>query len=398
MKTNEMKSDAAKYLMNNYGERGIALVCGKGARVWDSDGKEYLDFLAGISVNNLGHCHPKITNAIKEQADNMIHCSNLYLIEPQIKLAKKLIQNSCFDKAFFCNSGAEANEGAVKLARLYAKKKGNQERYRVVTFKKSFHGRTLAMISATGQDKIQKGFEPLVDGFDYAEFNDIDSVYSVVGDKTCAVMIEPVQGEGGIVPAEKTFLRDLRKLCDNKDILLIFDEIQCGLGRTGKSFAYQNYDVCPDVVTLAKALGGGVPIAALLANGDAANTFDPGNHGTTFGGNALATAAALAYCEELFDNNLCEHVNKVSEFFFGKLKELAAKHKIIKEIRGIGLMIGIMLDQPGKDIAAQCMKNGLLLNCTADVILRILPPLIVTQKNCEDAISILDYVLSQFDK
>lgn len=395
IKKDELKSFAEKYLMNNYGERKIALVKGEGAKVWDADGKEYLDFLSGISVNNLGHCHPSIVKAVKEQSEKLIHCSNFYLIEPQVLLAKKLIENSFADKAFFCNSGAEANEGACKLARLYAKKKGYPERYRVITFKKSFHGRTLAMISATAQEKIQKGFEPLVDGFDYAEFNNIDSVYKLVNDKTCAIMIEPVQGEGGIISADASFLKGLRKICDDKGILLIFDEIQCGLGRTGKDFAYQHSGVEPDVMTLAKALGGGVPIAAILAKGDAANVFDPGTHGTTFGGNPLATAAAYAFCEELFDHKLSEHAEKMGKFFRNLLNELASKHKIIKEVRGVGLMIGLVLDRPGKDIVAMCAENGLLVNCTADVVIRILPPLIVTEKNCIDAVSILDYVFSK---
>jgi predicted acetylornithine/succinylornithine family transaminase len=394
MDTSTLKNDAKKYLMNTYGDRDICLVKGRGARVWDSDGREYLDFLSGISVNNLGHCPPCVVKSVKEQCEILIHCSNLYLIKPQVELAKKLVENSFADKCFFANSGTEANEGAIKLARLYSRNKYGTNRYEIISMKQSFHGRTLGAVSATGQKKIQDGFEPLLDGFQFAEFNNIESVRQLVNEKTCAVIVEPIQGEGGVIPAKPEFLHDLRALCHERDIVLVFDEIQCGLGRTGTNFAYEYYNVIPDVITLAKSLGGGVPIGALLARDPFSDVFSPGKHAHTFGGNPLACAAALAFVTEFFDKNISRNSAEMGEYLVTRLKNLSEKYAGIKEIRGVGLMIGIVLDRPGKDINKRCMEKGLLVNCTCENIIRILPPLVITRSECDAAIGILEEVFS----
>ncbi len=395
MDTPALLKNAQKYLMNTYGERPICIVGGKGSRVWDSDGKEYLDFLAGISVNNLGHCPPAIVAAVREQCLTLIHCSNFYVIKPQVLLAKKLVENSFADKCFFANSGAEANEGAIKLARLYGRKKYGEGRFEIVSMKQSFHGRTLATASATGQKKIREGFEPLLEGFKFANFNDIDSVTSLVSEKTCAIIVEPVQGEGGVIPAKQNFLTALRTLCDRNDILLIFDEVQCGLGRVGTNFAYEYYGVEPDILTLAKALGGGVPIGALLAKGAPADTFTPGKHAHTFGGNPLATAAALAFCNELFDKPIAANAAQTGRYLKGKLRKFVERYDFVKEVRGLGLMLALVLDRPCAEIYKRCMKKGLLVNCACGNVIRMLPPLIVTPEECDRAIDILNEVLAE---
>jgi len=304
MKTEEVVALNDKYLMNTFGQRGISLSRGQGTRVWDLEGREYLDFFSGISVNNLGHCHPKIVEAIRRQAGELIHCTNLYYKEPTMRLAKALVENSFADRVFFCNSGAEANEAALKLARKYSKENVSQGKTDFVTFRNSFHGRTFATLTATGQDKIQHGFEPLFPGVSYAEFNDLESARAAVGEKTAAILIEPVQGESGCFPASIEFLSGLRALCDEKKIVLIFDEVQCGLGRVGRNFAYEHYGVEPDIMTLAKSLGGGLSMGAMLARQKVADAFTPGTHGGTMGGNPVAASAALVVCEALFENGL----------------------------------------------------------------------------------------------
>jgi acetylornithine/N-succinyldiaminopimelate aminotransferase len=395
MDTRTLKEEAKKYIINTYGDRPICLVRGKGCRAWDSDGKEYLDFLSGISVNNLGHCAPSVVEAVKKQVEIMIHCSNLYIIEPQVKLAKKLVENSFADKCFFANSGAETNEGALKLARLYSKIKYGEGRHEIISMKQSFHGRTFGTMSATGQTKIQIGFEPLLPGFKFAEFNNIESVEKLIDKKTCAIIVEPVQGEGGVVPATQEFLEGLRKICDEKDLVLIFDEIQCGLGRVGKNFAYEHYNVIPDVLTLAKALGGGLPIGALLARAPFSEVFTPGKHAHTFGGNPIATAAALAFVTELFDKKIAEQAYNTGIYLRKLLSGLIEKYSFVEGIRGLGLMTGLVLSRPGAGIYQRCMENGLLLNCTCEKIIRMLPPLNVTEEDCDLAVSILDKVLSE---
>ncbi|MBN1900829.1 aspartate aminotransferase family protein [Candidatus Sumerlaeota bacterium] len=394
MDTTSLKNDAKKYLMNTYGERDICIIRGSGARVWDSDGREYLDFLSGISVNNLGHCPPFVVQAAKDQCESLIHCSNLYLIKPQIELAKKLVEFSFADKCFFANSGTEAIEGAIKLARLYSRSKYGANRFEIISMKQSFHGRTMGSASATGQKKIQDGFEPMLEGFVFAEFNDIDSVKRLVNEKTCAVIVEPVQGEGGVIPATPEFLRDLRALCDEKDLVLIFDEIQCGLGRTGTNFACEYYKVVPDVMTLAKSLGGGFPIGALLARAPFSEVFSPGKHAHTFGGNPVACAAALAFTTELFDKNVSKNAAEMGKHLMSGLKNLSRKFGFIKEIRGVGLMIGVVLDRPCKEINKRCMENGLLANCTCENVVRILPPLIINRDDCDKALQVLEKVFS----
>jgi predicted acetylornithine/succinylornithine family transaminase len=381
--------------MNTYGERALCLVRGKGSRVWDADGKEYLDFLAGISVNNLGHCHPAIVRAIREQSKVLIHCSNLYMILPQIELAKTLVEHSFAKKCFFANSGTEANEGAIKLARLYSRNKYGEGRYEIVSMNQSFHGRTMGSLSATGQEKVQKGFEPLLEGFRFGEFNDINSVRQLISDKTCAVILEPVQGEGGVIPATKEFLKEIRSLCDEKDLVLILDEIQCGLGRIGTNFAYEYYEILPDVVTLAKALGGGVPIGAILARAPFSDVFSPGKHAHTFGGNPLASAAALAYVTELFDKNIASRAAETGRYLMTQLQDLAARYDVIKEVRGLGLMLALVLDHPAEQLYKRCMSKGLLVNCTCEKIIRLLPPLTITKEDCDEATGILESALSE---
>ena len=395
MDTQTLKSASSQYLMNTYGERALCLVRGKGSRVWDADGKEYLDFLAGISVNNLGHCHPAIVRAIREQSKVLIHCSNLYMILPQIELAKTLVEHSFAEKCFFANSGTEANEGAIKLARLYSRNKYGEGRYEIVSMNQSFHGRTMGSLSATGQEKVQKGFEPLLEGFRFGEFNDINSVRQLISDKTCAVILEPVQGEGGVIPATKEFLKEIRSLCDEKDLVLILDEIQCGLGRIGTNFAYEYYEILPDVVTLAKALGGGVPIGAILARAPFSDVFSPGKHAHTFGGNPLASAAALAYVTELFDKNIASFAAETGSYLMTQLQNLAARYAFIKEVRGLGLMLALVLDHPAEQLYKRCMSKGLLVNCACEKIIRLLPPLLITKEDCDEATGILESALSE---
>ena len=382
-----------QYVMNTYGRLPMALVKGEGAWVWDADGRQYLDFVGGLAVNSLGHAHPKVAEAVCHQVKNLLHCSNIYWIEQQVKLAKLLVENSCFDKAFFCNSGAEANEGAIKLARKYAKIHLGPDKYEIITATNSFHGRTLATITATGQSKYQTGFTPLPEGFQYVPFNDLAALEKSIGPHTCAVMLEPVQGEGGVIPASQEYLVGVGALCREKGLLLIFDEVQCGLGRTGEFLAYQHYQVEPVIITLAKALGGGFPIGALLAKDAVAAAFQPGDHASTFGGNPLACAAALAAMETLLHDGVLANTRQVGRYFADKLNQLAAKYSFVKEIRGSGLMLGMELTIEGKDIVAHCLEQGLLINCTNGNVLRFLPPLIITQDEVDQALAILDNAL-----
>ena len=388
-KYEKIKKLDAKYVTQNYGTRPICLVKGKGVKVWDSEGKEYIDFLSGLAVNGLGHCHPEVVKAVARQAKKLIHVSNLYYIEPQVQLAEILVKNSFADKVFFCNSGAEANEAAIKLARKYAKDSGKKGKFKIITAYDSFHGRTLATISATGQKKFHKGFEPMVRGFKYVPFNDLAAMKKAIDKKTCAVMIEPIQGEGGIYVADKKYISGLRKLCNKKGILLIFDEVQCGMGRTGKLFAYEHYGVSPDIMTLAKSLGGGVPIGATLAKEKVAKSFTLSSHASTFGGNPLACAAAKAVLDMLLKKKLIQHADKMGDYFVSKLKELK-KICPIKEIRGKGLMIGMEFDKSvdGTKVFKICMKKGLLVNCIKGKIMRFLPPLIVNKKDIDKGLSI----------
>ncbi|MBS3976404.1 MAG: acetylornithine transaminase [Syntrophomonadaceae bacterium] len=387
--TQEIMEKGKKYVMNTYGRFPLALVKGNGAKVWDADGKEYLDFVGGLAVNSLGHCHPKVATAIKSQAETMLHCSNLYWIEPQVELAEMLVENSDMDKVFFANSGAEANEGAIKLARKYAKKHLGEDKYELITMQKSFHGRTLATLTATGQDKFHKGYAPLPVGFRYVPFNDLDALAEAVGPHTCGVMLEPVQGEGGVFAATQEYLAGVADICRSKGLLLIFDEVQCGLGRTGKLFAYQHYGIVPDILTLAKALGGGVPIGALLATESVAAAFQPGDHASTFGGNPLAAAAGVAALSTILEEGLAKRAGEAGQYLKEKLAEIQSAVQGIKEVRGMGLLLGIELDREVAPIIARCHEKGLLLSSAGPQVLRLLPPLNVTGAEIDQAMNLL---------
>ncbi|MFZ5649891.1 MAG: acetylornithine transaminase [Bacillota bacterium] len=395
MNTAEIIKMGDSYLMKNYGRMQMALVRGSGARVWDAGGREYLDFVSGLAVNSLGHCHPAVVRAIADQAETLMHVSNLYYIETQVKLAGLLAENSCGDRVFFCNSGAEANEAAIKLARKYFKVKGEPGKFEIITALKSFHGRTLATITATGQAKYQQGFEPLPAGFKYVPFNDISALREAVGPDTCAVMLEPVQGEGGVNEADPAYLREVGELCREKGLLLIFDEIQCGLGRTGKFLAYQHYGVEPDIFTLAKALAGGFPIGAMVAKEEVAAAFVPGDHASTFGGNPLACAAGIAAVDQLINHGVVENASRVGDYFKGKLLEMSGRHPFIKEVRGKGLILGMELSVDGRGVVSRCQELGLLINCVNNNILRFLPPLIITGDDVDRAAGILEKAMAE---
>jgi len=395
MTTDELIALSDKCIMATYKRFPIVLVRGSGAKVWDSNGKEYLDFVAGIAVCSLGHSHPKVIEAIKKQAEILTHVSNLYYIEPQIHLARMLVENSFADKVFFCNSGAEANEAAIKLARKYAYENMAGGKYELITMKDSFHGRTLATVTATGQTKFQVGFSPLLEGFSYVPFNDIPALDDAITEKTCGIMLEPIQGEGGIKIPDDEYLSKVRKICDDRGILMILDEIQVGMGRTGTLFAYEQYKTKPDIVTLAKAVGNGFPVGVMMATDKVASAFQPGNHASTFGGNPLAMAAGLATLETMLHDGILENVRKVGAYFVRRLHELKSRHAVIKDVRGRGLIIGVELNIEGADIVKHCMDRGLLINCTGGNILRFIPPFIITERNVDTAIDILDEVLKR---
>jgi len=389
--------DADRYLMHTYSRQPVILRKGRGMKVWGTDGKEYLDFVGGIAVNVLGHCHPKVVIAIQKQAQRLLHVSNLYYIEPQIKLAKLLCAHSFADKAFFCNSGAEANEAAIKLARKYAKEHSGQEKFEIITALNSFHGRTLATVTATGQEKFQKGFEPLMPGFKYVPFNDVNALKSAISRNTCAVMLEPIQAEGGVIIPSENYLEEVRKLCDENGLLLILDEVQTGMGRTGKLFAYEHYGITPDIMTLAKGLGGGVPIGAALATERVAASFQPGSHASTFGGNPLVCAAAIATLETILEDGLLiEHCARMGKYLINRLEQLREDyHDTIADIRGKGLLVGLEINKDGAPIVKACLEKGLLINCTAGNVLRFAPPLIVEKKEIDHMVDVLEEVLGR---
>ena len=376
-----------QYVMQTYGRLPVVLVRGEGCFVYDENGKEYLDFVAGIAVNGLGHCPPKVVEAICKQAGVLMHTSNLYYTPGQPQLAKLLVEASGMSKAFFCNSGAEANEAAMKLARKAAKLADHPEKTEIITAEKSFHGRTFGAITATGQPKYQKSFAPLVPDFKYVPYNDIEALKATAGEKTCAIMMEPVQGESGVHPATKEFLQTARELCDKLGAVLIFDEVQTGLGRTGKLFGYQHFDVVPDVMTLAKTLGGGFPIGACLAKGKFADVLQPGDHASTFGGTPLACAAGIAAVTEIIEGGWVENANKVGAYFAERLRTLPG----IKEVRGLGLMVAAEFNEPiARDLAMKALDKGLILNPIGDSILRFVPPLILTSELVDRAVGIMN--------
>ena len=389
--TKDIADEFKTYVMPTYAPE-IALVKGKGTKVWDADGKVYLDFVAGISVLNVGYSHPVVVEAIQKQVQELVHVSNLYYTDNQAKLAKKLSELSLGGKSFFANSGAEANEGMIKLARLWGHDAG---KYEVICMKNSFHGRTLATAAATGQDKIKKGFDPLPEGFVHADYNDIESVKALVNEKTVAVLLEAVQGEGGIIPADDQFMKDVRELCDEKDLLMLCDEVQCGLGRTGHWFGYQAYGVEPDAFSLAKALGSGYPIGAVVAGEKLSDVFQPGNHASTFGGTPLACAAALATLDVMENENLVARSAEKGSLFEEGLKTLIEKYESPIEVRGRGLMLGLVLDKEAKPLVQALQDIGLLTIATAGNIVRFLPPLNVTDDEIEEALDIIDDCLAE---
>jgi len=383
-------------IFQTYSRYPVTLVRGKGTKVWDERGKEYLDFLSGIAVCNLGHCHPAVVRAAQAQLKELIHVSNFFYTKPQADLARLLTTNSFADRVFFCNSGAEANESALKLARKFSLRKGNQERYEVITMHYSFHGRTFATLSATAQKKFHTGFEPLLPGFRYVPFNDISALKKAVNKNTCAVLLEPIQGEGGVNCPDDDYLKKVRRICDEHGLLLIFDEVQVGMGRTGKLFAHQHYGVEPDIMTLAKALAGGLPAGAMLAKKHVAESFSPGSHASTFGGNPVCMAAGVAAMEILLHGTVIENCRSMGAYFMQGLESLKQRHpSIIKAVRGKGLIIGMELNIEGKEIVSTCLKQGIILNCTLDKILRFLPPLIVKKQEIDRCLKILERVLAK---
>ncbi|MFQ5717821.1 MAG: aspartate aminotransferase family protein [Nitrospinales bacterium] len=388
MKTNEdVVRLTQKHVAHTYGRYPIALVRGKGTKVWDASGKAYIDFVAGLAADNLGHCHPQVVAAIRKQAGRLLHVSNLYHIEPQAELAEELTRRCFADKVFFCNSGTEANEAAIKLARRFFHDKGFRGTPEIITMKDSFHGRTLGSLSATAQKKFHAGFKPLLPGFKYVPFNDVRAVEKAVSSKTRAILVEPVQGEGGVNLADKNYFKALKRICKANDMLLIFDEVQTAFGRAGALFAYERFGVKPDIITLAKALGGGVAIGAMAASNRVMKSFVPGTHAATFGGNPLACAAALASLRVIAGNGFLKRCRETGDYFLSRLQGLP--FPVIKEVRGVGLMLAVELKKPGTEVVLDCMRQGFLINCIQQNVLRFIPPLIITKKEIDGLIETL---------
>lgn len=393
MKTQDVEALYKEYVLPTYAKFPLCLVKGKGSKVWDLEGKEYLDFFPGWAVSGLGHCHPNVVHAIKHQAAKLLHIPNNYYGLKQVQLAKKIIECSFSGRVFFCNSGAEAIETAIKFVRKFGSSSG---RYEMITMQNAFHGRTLAALTATGQEKYLKGFEPLPEGFKQVPFNDFEALKQAIGPKTIAVMMELIQGEGGIHVADPEYVRKVRALCDKKKLLLVFDEVQTGMGRTGKWFAFQHYGVEPDLMALAKSLGSGVPIGALVVNQKIKEeVLTPGTHASTYGGNPLVAAAALAVFKTIEKEKLLKNAEEMGAYLKSKLLALKEKYSFIKEVRGIGLMLGVELDRPGADIINRLREKGLLINCTQECVLRIMPAMIVTKRQIDQAVRILDQVLAE---
>jgi acetylornithine/N-succinyldiaminopimelate aminotransferase len=384
---------ADKYMFQTYSRFPITLVRGEGCRVWDETGKEYLDFVGGIAVCALGHSSPLVTNVLEQQSKTLVHVSNLYYTLPQIKLARLLVENSFADRVFFCNSGAEANEAAIKLARRFFTEKSDGHRHMIISMENSFHGRTIATLSATGQKNIREGYDPLLGGFKFVPFNDLSSLEKAADDKVCAVIIEPVQGEGGVVCAQPDYLQGVRKICDERGLLLIFDEVQSGMGRTGRLFAHEHFGVKPHIMTLAKALGNGLPIGAMLSTEELGNTFRPGSHATTFGGTPLVTAVAEAVLRSLLEDGWINNSRDMGRYFKERLEGLQDKYSFIKEVRGLGLIIGMELDREGAPVVNACIEKGFLINCTQEKVLRFIPPLIVGREEIDLLVEALDDIL-----
>ena len=386
---------ADKYMFKTYARFPLTLVRGDGCRVWDEDGKEYLDFVGGIAVCALGHSSPIVSKALEHQSKELVHVSNLYYTRPQTELARLLVENSFADRVFFCNSGAEANEAAIKLARRYANEKFGPQRHLIISMEDSFHGRTMATLSATGQKKVKAGYNPLLEGFTFVPFNDLESLDRALDESVCAVILEPVQGEGGVVLPDADYLKGVKALCQDREALLIFDEVQVGMGRTGKLFAHEHYGITPDIMTLAKALGNGLPIGAMLAIEELSNAFGAGSHATTFGGTPLVTAVSKAVVTSLLEDGWIDHCRVVGDYFKERLEELAKKYDFIKEVRGQGLILGVEMMRPGPSVVKAMMEKGFLINCTQEKVLRFIPPLIVEKEEIDLLVETLENVLDQ---
>jgi acetylornithine aminotransferase len=386
---------ADKYMFQTYGRFPITLVRGEGCRVWDEEGKEYLDFVGGIAVCALGHSSPIVTRVLEEQSKKLVHVSNLYYTLPQIDLARLLVENSFADRVFFCNSGAEANEAAIKLARRYANEISGTGKHLIISMDNSFHGRTMATLSATGQAKIQAGYDPLLKGFRFVPFNDLNRLEQALDESVCAVILEPIQGEGGVVCPDPSYLKGVRELCSEREAALIFDEVQVGMGRTGRLFCHEHYGVTPDIMTLAKALGNGLPIGAMLSIEEFSRAFGPGSHATTFGGTPLVTAVSTAVLRSILDDGLLEHCASAGHYFKEKLEELGRKHSLIKEVRGLGLILGVELNTPGAPIVTACREEGFLIVCAHEKVLRFVPPLIVKKDEIDRLVETLDGILGK---
>ncbi len=391
-KNMEIVEMGSKYLMQTYSRLPVVFVKSKMQYLWDTEGNKYLDFIAGYGCLNVGHSNKSVVNAIKKQVEKIIQPSNVYYNQSQVMLAKKLCDITGFgEKVFFTNSGTESMEGAIKLARKYSTDNYNSSRYEIITFKRAFHGRTLGALAATAQIEKQKLFEPLLAGFKYAVFNDINSVKELINENTCAVIIEPVQGEGGVYPADKEFMKELRNLCNEKNILLVLDEIQTGFGRIGHMFAYQHYGINPDILSVAKSLGGGMPIGAIISTDKISSSFIPGTHGSTFGGNMASCEAGLAVLDYLLDNKLPERSKKLGRYFMKKLMQIKNKYSAVKDVRGIGLMIGMEFNEPvAEKIVLDALKDKLVLNKISGNTLRFIPSLVITKKNIDTLLKWLD--------
>jgi len=386
---------ADKYMFQTYGRFPVTLVRGEGCRVWDEEGKEYLDFVGGIAVCALGHSSPIVTGALEEQSRKLVHVSNLYYTLPQVDLARLLVENSFADRVFFCNSSAEANEAAIKLARRYANDISGTGKHLIISMDNSLHGRTMATLSATGQARIQAGYEPLLEGFRFVPFNDLDRLEQTLDESVCAVIVEPIQGEGGVVCPDPGYLKGVRKLCSERKAALIFDEVQVGMGRTGRLFCHEHYGVTPDIMTLAKALGNGLPIGAMLSTEELGRAFGPGSHATTFGGTPLVTAVSTAVLRNILEEGLLEHCTEVGNYFKERLEELGRKHSVIREVRGLGLILGVELSTPGAPVVTACREEGFLIVCAHENVLRFVPPLIVEKDEIDRLVGTLDRILDK---
>ncbi len=394
MTNQEIIAQADQVIIKTYGRYQVAFVRGQGSTVWDADGKAYTDFLSGLAVTVLGHCHPRVVEAITKQAQTLIHVSNFYHTVPQTEVATFLSEHAFGGKAFFCNSGAEANEAALKLARKYSHDHHGEERSEIITTTNSFHGRTLGTVAATGQEKVRKGFEPTMPGFTYVAYGDLAAMEQAMTEQTCAVLVEPIQGEGGIVVPPAGYLAGLRQMCDQRDVLLMFDEVQTGIGHTGYYFGYQHEGVVPDVMTLAKGLAGGMPIGVMMAKPHIAEALGPGTHGSTFGGNPVSCSAALAVLRTIEDEHLLDHVQEVGAYFLDGLRRLQKKYAFIAEVRGRGLMVAAELDRPGGHMVVKAMERGYLINCTVDRVLRFLPPLLIRRQEVDGLLTTLDAIFA----